>query len=264
MKKIICALFSIGLTSTVFAYTEPTTDIVYCPNKIDCTSGTCHPDYDKQQYVGWIQGNGGRFIYTFKKAYSHYNYPHTRTVAEALCQYNGGLIIHYKSEANLEVYQNNLSHWDIHDVSGGYSYTTCTSSDSSQCPLISKPELVIYRKIGTEINSIFFLSVKTFANGIPIKSTIDNVIGYYPWYLTINYDEAFMACQGMKQCKIDISYSKVDKLGNVSQNYFKAGNVVVDMTKNMHIIEVNTGLANGMNGNYLLQQQTPFNSVTFV
>jgi hypothetical protein len=273
IRYAVVCFIGLLINFPVFADTYDTTkpNLIYCPNKVEC-NGTCHFDDDKQQYFVSMNGSGNNAgvvpgVYNFMGAYSDSQiyladrYPHTAVVGRARCQYtkSGGIgfMLSYKREANLEVYKNESSKWDDY-----ISSSHCLTTDPLLCPLLIKPELVLYMQIGI-YPSIRFLSVKTTANGIPIKNSIQ-LPSYPQRYLSINYNEAFIACQGMKQCPINIYYSDNDN-GNNHPYYFTAGSVIIDMTNtDMHILEINTGQVNGGNGQYLLKKMGSFNAIQFV
>src|SRR3990167_9158625 len=169
----------------IFAYVNQgdlNPNLIYCPDKVECVANGevgdgqpvpnsyCHPDYDKQAYVDRMMhyGRDGRVYkgdYTFQAAYANYQYPHSPWVAEVLCRYKKGdswIGVTYKAAANLEVFYDKSTHWNIgHGISVDQN-STCEASNSSLCPLVEKPELVIGKKLNS--NPYIFASIKIVAN----------------------------------------------------------------------------------------------------
>ncbi len=264
INKIGISIIWLFIGQPIFAYVdydaiEP--NLIYCPDKIECSKNNFESclDVESKKYLEISIGTVPavvKGIYHFKAAYSHYdnNIP-------AQCQYTidgvSGFLVQFKLAANLKAYKSNVSKWD--DYSGP---SHCFSTDTAQCPLLVKPELAIYRKMGAN-QTISFLGIKTTANDIPLKDSIRAQRNHLR-YFTINYDEAFTACQGVKQCVITINYSLFDDTGSNYPQYYNAGSVIVDMENHMKILDINTGPSHGSNGRYLLKKIEPFNAVQFV
>lgn len=248
-----------------------TSNLVYCPDKLDCmasgniytndiSKSSCNIEDDKLPYVARIEHHGPRGTYDFQVAYASYNPAHHPIVAEVLCIYrlqNAYLGITYKAIANLEIDYLASTKWDVSGNRINYMQNaTCKASSATQCPLHSRPEVIIDSRAPNDQ----FLSVKVSANGIAINETF--ITSHLNQYLRINNEEAYVTCGGATQCKLDIYYKK-NKVSKKGQNIYYAGNIVVDMLDNMKIIQVNTGPSNGSTGQYLLKR-SPFNAVQFV
>lgn len=272
IRTFFICLIVLFISNPIFAYiyqdaVEP--NLFYCPEKVECITGGiandggkvsdsfCHPDYDKQVYVERMMhyGKNGNYkgIYNFQVAYAHYDISHHPVVSEVLCRYklaDSWINVTYKAIANLDVFYNKSTKWNIGHGINQKQNSTCKSYSSTDCPLTTKPEVVIDSRVSISQ----FLKLIVSANGFRINESV--LTSQFNQYLSINYDQAFTACDGVIQCKIDISYTETGK----SQIYY-AGYIVVDMSDNMKILQVKTGRENGATSSYLLKKVTPFNSI---
>lgn len=247
-------------------------DVVYCPTQVECLVGGiakdgaavsdafCKPDYDKYVYIDRIMhiGQYGNYkgTYNFKAAYANYNESLYPMVSEVLCQYklaDSWLNVTYKTVANLEVLNNTSSNWKIGKGINYKQNSTCYARQATECPLQTKPELVI----NSRVQNNKFLTVKAIANGNSINAGVTT--SSHNQYLRINNDESYVACDGYSPCKIDIYYNTKD---NSALHYI--GNILIDLEDNMKILQVNTGKKHGSYGPYLLKKYPSFNAIQFV
>jgi len=265
IKYVVFSLIGLLVSHPVSAYVYHETvepSLIYCPDKVECVTGGiardgdevsdsfCHPDYDKRVYVDRMMHNGrnGNYkgVYNFQAAYAHYDLSHHPIVSEVLCRYklaDSWINVTYKAIANFDVFYNKSTKWNIAQSINYKQNSTCQASMATDCPLTSKPEVVIDSRVS--ISQFFKLIVS--ANGIRINESV--LTSHLNQYLSINYDEAYVACGGVTQCKIEISYTETGK----AQVYY-AGNIVIDMSDNMKILQVNTGGVNGATGPYSLKK----------
>ena len=275
INKIGMTIIGLLIGDPIFAYVyEDATEsnLIHCPDKVECvasgiakdggvvSNSFCKPDDDKRGYIDRMvhYGKYGNYTgtYNFQIAYANYNESPYSIVSEVLCRYklaDSWIDVTYRAIANLEVYYNKPTKWKIGKKINYKQNSTCKAFTSSECPLRSKPEIVIDSRVANDK----FLTVNVSANGIGINQGF--LTSNLNQYLRINYDEAYVACGGVTQCKIDIYYNQK----NTPKMYY-AGNIVVDMSDNMKILQVNTDLSNGGSGTYLLKKWSQFNAVQFV
>lgn len=277
INKIGVAIIWLLIGHPVFAYVYQDTaeaNLIYCPDKVECIasgfaenvdipSSVCIVDDDKRGYINRLYHLGKygnhKGTYTFQAAYA--NHPESSnfsSVSEVLCRYklaDSWINVTYRAIANLGVFYNTPSKWEIGKGITTKLNSTCQASTSSECPLRLKPEIVIE----TIVSNNQFLKVNYYANRIAINQRNDQYLSM------INNDDAYVACGGATQCKIDIYYSivTIGNPQNAAKMYY-AGNIVVDMFDNMKILQINTGSSNGGSGPYLLKKWSQFNAIQFV
>ncbi|HSW94313.1 MAG TPA: hypothetical protein VLJ15_08185 [Gammaproteobacteria bacterium] len=207
--------------------------LIFCPDRIECADqGFCKIIGDNNEY--WYN-TGGRIptkgVYIFFNAYSTF---HAQGVTAANCRYKystsypfpvDDITLQSKEGGNLEaVYDKSSAKWNLDGQSA-----SCNSNLPSDCPITEKNSFVISQLITDGKDSVIggvSVVLDVAANGIVFQHNLkDN-------YFAITYDDALKMCGSVAQCTFYIKDHD-----DFSSNFDK---VIVDMTNNMKIIQVNS------------------------
>lgn len=266
MKKLFFALVIMLTSTTTFSFVyrdnQPSDELIFCPDKIECTQDgnikSCSTSGNNLEYwdiqnLRVLPANSKiiKGVYTVSAIYSRFATP---MQVNTYCEYKKYdedkkiLLIVTALRPILEPIYDKKYSWIDNKGEHGEKNTrdehngSCFDDHVNQCPFQKRASVLF-------INNRTSNQIASFSiNGIPIYDSTGVLLSRIPFGLVdISYRNILDICGGVKECKIDLLIE--DPLVN------RGGSVFVDLSRRMEITHTASSSPD------ILEKIEPFNMI---